>query len=850
MTTEMSSQVEEYFKAVQEGDVDKAKTFLDAGVDVNIQYSIPAKRLNGSEFLWKCSALMYTSRYGFESLVSFLLSQDHIDVNAQDGNGSTALILAAAVGNGQIIRQLLHYDGIDVNCGNFTPLYHAAKYGQTEALEMLLNDDKIDVSVKSSYNGTAFEVAAANGHIGVLKALLDDNMVDQTFLNEHSALLKAAALGHANVVRYLFAIDGINLGETALHFATKKGRLEIVRMLLDHDGIEVNLSNEVNESALHYASSNGYVEIARLLLERGVHINAQSKTGYTALHNAIVRRKSNIVQALLAHGHLDLTAKTKGGRTALDIALAKCDDEIVRLLVEYPGSGFTSIVDTTPRHSDFECLITAPHYFAFEDYPAMSMRPYFETEPKVEYYYSPQSPTNCSTRKSSSLVQNQLDYVRGEKEDAVHFAAYAPPIVGINVPFNFVIWAFLANQREEMQEQATSDGSQSRQLSREMLMDIRQGASVHIHLEAPSGFTILEDGPTQTLFWKGELTSANYTIQCTLAPQMDQVMFRAKIIVGEKVIVLKSFIFVSSMQQQHEEAVELKSTVEWIPEQYEEIPYQDLNLKELVGQGHFGDAYRAEYKGNDVVVKTLKAQAFGASNDEIVREFRHEAAVLSMFGHHPNIVPFVGASTDSSQPLALVTGYLPFGSLHQYLSNHEMTVKQKEIVLKDAAAGLLNIHEGRFINRDIAARNLLVDGDLRAKICDFGLCRRMGATGGWHFESGVGPLKYMAPESLSPPHSFSQPSDVYSFGVLMWETFTEATPYKGLSGVEAAALVLEGKCLNPFATGIPSKYVNFIACCFCEDPSKRPTMTDIYNKLSEREVFLPGIDPYARWMKR
>ncbi|CAK4684669.1 unnamed protein product [Aphanomyces euteiches] len=715
-----------------------------------------------------------------------------------------------------------------------TPLYAAADEGHLDVVKILLKRGGFDLSAEG-YNGTAFEVAAANGHIGVLKALLHDNMVDQTFLNEHSALLKAAALGHANVVRYLFAIDGINLGETALHFATKKGRLEIVRMLLDHDGIEVNLSNEVNESALHYASSNGYVEIARLLLERGVLINAQSKTGYTALHNAIVRRKSNIVQALLAHGHLDLTAKTKGGHTALDIALAKCDDEIVRLLVEYPGSGFTSIVDATPRHSDFECLITAPHYFAFEDYPAMSMRPYFETEPKVEYYYSPQSPTNCSTRKSSSLVQNQLDYVRGEKEDAVHFAAYAPPIVGINVPFNFVIWAFLANQREEMQEQATSDGSQSRQLSREMLMDIRQGASVHIHLEAPSGFTILEDGPTQTLFWKGELTSANYTIQCTLAPHMDQVMFQAKIIVGEKVIVLKSFIFVSSMQQQHEEAVELKSTVEWIPEQYEEIPYQDLKPKEL-------------YKGKDVVVKTLKAQAFGASNDEIVREFRHEAAVLSMFGHHPNIVPFVGASTDSSQPLALATEYLPFGSLRQYLSNHEMTVRQKETVLKDAAAGLLNIHEGRFVNRDIAARNLLVDGDLRAKICDFGLCRRMGATGGWHF--GVGPLKYMAPESLSPPHSFSQPSDVYSFGVLMWETFTEATPYKGLSGVEAAALVLEGKCLNPFATGIPSKYVNFIACYFCEDPSKRPTMTDIYNKLSGREVFLPGIDPYARWMKR
>ncbi|KAH9122236.1 hypothetical protein AeMF1_006374, partial [Aphanomyces euteiches] len=117
-----------------------------------------------------------------------------------------------------------------------------------------------------------------------------------------------------------------------------------------------------------------------------------------------------------------------------------------------------------------------------------------------------------------------------------------------------------------------------------------------------------------------------------------------------------------------------------------------------------------------------------------------------------------------------------------------MTIEQKQTVLKDAAAGLLNIHEGRFIHRDMAARNLLIDGNLQAKICDFGMCRRVDSYGGSHFESGVGPLKYMGPESLSPPHSFSYRSDAYSFGVLMWETFTEVTPYKGLRGDEAATL--------------------------------------------------------------
>ncbi|KAH9162907.1 hypothetical protein LEN26_000751 [Aphanomyces euteiches] len=117
----------------------------------------------------------------------------------------------------------------------------------------------------------------------------------------------------------------------------------------------------------------------------------------------------------------------------------------------------------------------------------------------------------------------------------------------------------------------------------------------------------------------------------------------------------------------------------------------------------------------------------------------------------------------------------------------------------------------------MAARNLLIDDNVHAKICDFGLCRRMDSYGGSHFESGVGPLKYMAPESLSPPHSFSYRSDAYSFGVLMWETFTEAT---------------HGKCLNACAEGIPAKYIKLMARCFSEDPSKRPNMTEIFNDLS------------------
>ncbi|KAF0711647.1 Aste57867_5158 [Aphanomyces stellatus] len=114
------------------------------------------------------------------------------------------------------------------------------------------------------------------------------------------------------------------------------------------------------------------------------------------------------------------------------------------------------------------------------------------------------------------------------------------------------------------------------------------------------------------------------------------------------------------------------------------------------------------------------------------------------------------------------------------------------------------------------------------------MCRRVhGSFGGSYLEEGgVGPLKYMAPESLVPPHSFSYGSDVYSFGVLMWETFSEARPFSDLSGVAAAARVLEGGRLDVSLSSIPSQYEALMARCFHEDPTKRPTMAELHRALS------------------
>ncbi|KAE9217896.1 hypothetical protein PF002_g16662 [Phytophthora fragariae] len=338
--------------------------------------------------------------------------------------------------------------------------------------------------------------------------------------------------------------------------------------------------------------------------------------------------------------------------------------------------------------------------------------------------------------------------------------------------------------------------------------------------------------------WEGEISNVDYDVVCTEGAAFGRVLFKARITVGSSVAVLNSFVLVGSrtMDPSELEADVLEGWMDVMEQTYREIPFRSLEMKELVGQGYFGDAYRATLDGQDVVVKTIRASEFGETTSQIVREFQHEAAMLNMFGHHPCIVPFVGASTDTKFPLALVTQYLPYGSLEDNLrvpNSSTLTLDERTGMLKDAAAGLLNIHEGGFIHRDLAARNCLVDQGNHVRICDFGLCRRVKSeTARMLMKDAVGPVKYMAPESLQPPHAFSYDSDVYMFGVLMWETYTNSSPFASLTSVEAMMHVLRGERL-PVPRELPASLQRLMQNCFHDSPAERPSMQEVLMALDD-----------------
>lgn len=122
---------------------------------------------------------------------------------------------------------------------------------------------RIDVNTRDYLSRTALHLAVFNGHVGIVRLLLDSGV----------------------------NIDSENLkGDTALHTASyfsSRGFEEIVKLLLK-GGISVNYRNRHGETALHRAAENGCAEVVRILLENGAYVNARDLRGMTALHHSTV----------------------------------------------------------------------------------------------------------------------------------------------------------------------------------------------------------------------------------------------------------------------------------------------------------------------------------------------------------------------------------------------------------------------------------------------------------------------------------------------------------------------------------------------------------------------------------
>lgn len=91
-------------------------------------------------------------------------------------------------------------------------------------------------------------------------------------------------------------------GSTPLHFATSRGNEEIVKILLQHSKVNVNVKDVSGKTALHMACCEGHSKVCQLLLNYGADIKAVSADKTTPLHSAILNGHSEVARMILNRG--------------------------------------------------------------------------------------------------------------------------------------------------------------------------------------------------------------------------------------------------------------------------------------------------------------------------------------------------------------------------------------------------------------------------------------------------------------------------------------------------------------------------------------------------------------------
>lgn len=190
----------------------------------------------------------------------------------------------------------------------------------------------------------------------------------------------------------------------------------------------------------------------------------------------------------------------------------------------------------------------------------------------------------------------------------------------------------------------------------------------------------------------------------------------------------------------------------------------------------------------------------------------------------PNVVLLYGIGMESTR-CAMVLEFMANGSLFDVLKGPaELPWSVRVSMVLDLAQGLSYLHGRHIVHRDLKSLNILVDGQMRAKLSDFGLSKIKLTTASMT-RGGGGTIHWEAPELFDEaPNSYA--TDVYAAGIVLWEIAARRLPYEGKTKTQIMRFVDGGK-REAIPEDAPPPFSALITRCWAQLAGDRPTMTDV-----------------------
>lgn len=243
-----------------------------------------------------------------------------------------------------------------------------------------------------------------------------------------------------------------------------------------------------------------------------------------------------------------------------------------------------------------------------------------------------------------------------------------------------------------------------------------------------------------------------------------------------------------------------------------------LRLLERVGQGAFGEVYRAwdPRLDREVALKLLRRP--DSRHDSLGSLVIDEGRLLARV-RHPNVVTVYGADRIEGR-VGLWMEFVCGRTLEAVLHDHgPFGAPEASLIGLDLCRALSAVHRAGLIHRDVKAQNVMREAGGRIVLMDFGTGRE--AIGERQVELAGTPL-YLAPEVFGGAPATAR-SDIYSVGVLLYHLVTGSYPIKARSvaDIREAHVQRRRSWLRDDRPDLPDRFVQAVERALEFDPDER-----------------------------
>ncbi|KAG8916432.1 hypothetical protein FRC01_003153 [Tulasnella sp. 417] len=277
-----------------------------------------------------------------------------------------------------------------------------------------------------------------------------------------------------------------------------------------------------------------------------------------------------------------------------------------------------------------------------------------------------------------------------------------------------------------------------------------------------------------------------------------------------------------------------------------------------IGCGGYGEVYLAhltkssETPPQKVAVKQLRIVQSKEVRRRIAIRFARELKVWAA-AKHPNILELVGFYLSENYGCAqLISAYIAHGNVKDYIKTCNPRLEIRLNLVKGLTSGINYLHtcDPPICHGDLKPSNVLVNDNIEALLCDFGLATfidESGASSGLTTSKSVkGSTRYMSPElHLENEVKHTLGSDMWAWACTVLEVLTDREPYHTAKGdVRVRMLLVTGEPpgsvdmldnLSSDGDATCHRTLDVLKCtipgCWVSDVAKRPPSSEITTQL-------------------